>query len=327
MLSNQRSMLPKLLYGPNEFLRQQALQQIKQTFLQTETDLNLTILAASPTCGEIMSASQTPPLFGVRRLIIIRDFDFKSATLDLEKFLLTVPDFCELVFEKAVVDGRTRFFKFWQKNFPLQEFKNLRPQEFARWLRAEVQQRQLNCEPAALHLFTIFTQGDLATASQELTKLAIFAQGARITVADVKALTHADLHANIFELTDALCQRQAPQALAILQDLLQRGESIWQIFAMLVRQFRILLLLTDLQRKHLNRQELIQQTKLHPFVLQKTLPQLRNFTLTELLQAHQALLRIEQAAKTGGISSTGIMNELQFALEKFILQFSSSRVT
>lgn len=315
-------MKPHLFYGPNNFLKQVALQKFKADFQQTEGELNISILESQVTSNTIILNSQTPPFLGSRRLLLIRDFDFKNATPELLKFLAQLPDFCELVFENSALDSRTRLFKTLKKYGELHEFKDLKPGEFAYWLRTEIKNRKLNFEPAAFNLLTTFTRCDLATADRELTKLATFANGSCITATAVNALTHPDLHANIFELTDAIGQRQIKTALAVLHDLVARGENLFQIFAMIVRQFRILLLLSTLARRKLPPAEIVSLTKLHPFVVQKTLAQIRNFNLNELLAAHRALLQIDQAVKTGRLTLNSSLPEFQFALEKFILKFS-----
>jgi DNA polymerase III delta subunit len=62
---------------------------------------------------------------------------------------------------------------------------------------------------------------------------------------------------------------------------------------------------------------------LHPFVVQSSLRQTRNFSETELLAAHRKLLKIDVAMKTGKLNySSNNPDEFALALEKFIFSFA-----
>jgi len=96
-----------------------------------------------------------------------------------------------------------------------------------------------------------------------------------------------------------------------------------QIFFMIVRQFRILISLQDLAKRNLPQSEIAKQLKLHPFVVQNSIPQARNFSADELKRAYAQLLEIDTGVKTGKLSySADNPTEFALALEKFIVSFS-----
>src|SRR5438552_1489874 len=106
----------------------------------------------------------------------------------------------------------------------------------------------------AFEVFRALVAPDLREMANELEKLCIYV-GKRneILEADVRAICSASRQAVIWELTDALGGRSLPKAIAAVENLLGAGELAIGLIAMLVGQFRLMLLAKDLMvRKLIN---------------------------------------------------------------------------
>ena len=68
---------------------------------------------------------------------------------------------------------------------------------------------------------------------------------------------------------------------------------------MLTRQFKIILQIKESLLTQKNQKEIIAATKLHPFVVQKTTPQTRNFSVGSLKEIIGRLIVIDYQTKTG----------------------------
>jgi DNA polymerase III subunit delta len=313
-----------LLFGENSYLLRKAVKQLVDDFKAKEGDLNLAVLEAKEVSeDEIISACETPPFLGNSRLTIVRDFDFKKAADNLTSFLENLPETCDLVFTAKSVDARKKFFKAFKKFGEIKEFPLPKPAEFKKWLREEIAKQELDFEASALDLLATYTLGDCEAAINEIEKLSTFAGGKKVKSGDVRLLTHPNLHTSVFNLTDAIGERRIGNALADLRDIVNRGENLIQIFFMVVRQFRILLSLQAFASQKVSPAGIARELKLHPFVVQTSMRQLRNFSETELLNAHSALLEIDIGVKTGKLNySSANPGEFALALEKFIVSFA-----
>jgi DNA polymerase-3 subunit delta len=311
-------------YGENRYLVNLAVKEVIEKFKAKEGDLNLNVFEGNEGSEEaVISSCQTPPFLGNHRLVVWRNFDFKKPTPTLAKFIEAENPGCTLVISSSNADARVTFFKALKKFAQLQEFANLKPAEFKKWLQMEATKKNLKIESAALELLSTYTLGDSAAAISELEKLAMYSDDEPITRGMVELLTHPDLHTSVFRLTDAIGAKRSSAALSDLRDLISRGENLMQIFFMIVRQFRILISLQDLAKRNLAQSEIAKQLKLHPFVVQNSIPQARNFSAEELKRAYTQLLEIDTGIKTGKISySTDNPTEFALALEKFIVSFS-----
>ncbi len=313
-----------LFFGENSYLLRTKVKHLTDEFKSKEGDLNLMIVEAREVDeGEIITACETPPFLGNARLTIVRDFDFKKSAEQLIKLLRELPEHCTLVVTAKNVDARTKLFKAFKKNGEIKEFPEPKPAEFKKWLLAEIAKRSLEFETGAAELLANFTLGDCETAINEIMKLKTYSQGKKITRTDVELLTHPNLHTSVFRLTDAIGEKKIENALADLRDIMNRGENLIQIFFMIVRQFRILLSLNALAAKRLSPATIARELKLHPFVVQNSLRQMRNFSEEELLTAHRKLLEIDTKMKHGEINySSSNPAEFALALEKFIVSFA-----
>ncbi|MCK5471901.1 DNA polymerase III subunit delta [Candidatus Gracilibacteria bacterium] len=217
--------MPALLFfGENNYLLRAEIRRIVEKFKKSEGDLNLTILDTQEAGeSEIISAGETPPFLGKVRLVVVRDFDFKKSANILAKFIENLPEHCTLIFTAKKPDARTKLFKAFKKFGKTREFPLPKPAEFKKWLASEITRENLELEPAAMELLATFTLGDCGTAVNEIIKLKTFADGRKITQADVELLTHPNLHTSVFRLTDAIGERRIGNALADLRDIVNRG--------------------------------------------------------------------------------------------------------
>jgi DNA polymerase III subunit delta len=93
----------------------------------------------------------------------------------------------------------------------------------------------------------------------------------------------------IFQMVDALGQRDPRRAATDLHRLLDVGEHPLGIFGMIVRQFRLLLQIRWMSDRHQPQQQIVSRLKLHPYVVRKILAQAERFTIGQLTRGLPAL--------------------------------------
>jgi len=123
----------------------------------------------------------------------------------------------------------------------------------------------------------------------------------RIHEQDVTLFIEEKADDNIFNLVDAIVNKQIRNVYKMMQAQYRQGNDAGYIFSMLVRQFRILLQLRDLYDRGENLQSaaLAKELGLHPFVIKKSLPMVKRYSLDELTSIHAQLLDIDKKTKTG----------------------------
>jgi DNA polymerase-3 subunit delta len=270
----------------------------------------------------------TIPFLCEKRLIIIKNFlstanreDQKSIATTLEK----APPFCILVFhETSAPDKVASLYKKIKKIGKIEEFKHLTPLELTNWILKQAKSQNINISRVTANYLSLHCGSELWRISSELEKLKTFANNQEITQEMIDEFVTPSLSASIFKLTDAISEKNPKVSIRTLETLKETGEELTRIFFMIVRHFRILLQVHEMASKGENQYSITKKLKQHPFVIQKTLSQSKNFTQEQLEKIYAALLQIDIDFKTGIIKSyQGDDSEYKLAMEKLIIECCS----
>src|SRR5579885_434745 len=118
------------------------------------------------------------------------------------------------------------------------------------WISKRAKGLGVSIAPDAAALLANFIGNQLRLLANELDKLATYVgKSGTIRSDDVRKLSAQVQEARIFDLTDALAQRNRQQALDILHDLLADGEPPLRLISTITSQVRSLLLVKELAQK------------------------------------------------------------------------------
>ena len=122
-----------------------------------------------------------------------------------------------------------------------------------------------------------------------------------ITLSDVQLFLDEKADDSIFNLVDAVVGGRSKEAYKMIREQYRLGEDAQFVFAMLLRQFRILLELRDLydREDNLSSEQLAKKLNLHPFVVKKSLVFVKKYSLDKLKTVYQRLLDLDIKTKTG----------------------------
>lgn len=302
--------------------------------------LNTTRLSGeSAQLGDIQTASGTLPFLSDVRLTLVENLTETNngrALLDhLPGVLADVPEWSRLVFvevglqtsgpagspaerkRKSVRQQALRKLISLIENDPRgRVFAFDAPRDFVSWITDRAVSHGAAIEPDAARELAARLGGDLSLADVELEKLATYAGGERpITVEDVHLLTPYSPEANIFQMVDALGQRNGQMALRLLRHLLDEGDEPLRIFGMIVRQYRLLIQM----REHLDEGGSVnsapQALGIHSFVARKMAQQSRRYGMATLERIYRFLLEIDLEIKSGRV-------EPELALEMLVTRLA-----
>lgn len=178
-----------------------------------------------------------------------------------------------------------------------EQFDVLEPLEVERWIVQRVKERGGSVERAAVEQLAAIVGTDLWLAANEVEKLVHQKKGASITSADIEADIKGKLEANIFEFTDALSRKDGGAAIASLERHFASGANELYLLTMIARQLRILIGIADVATTEPNPATIASRLSLHPFVVKKGLAQIRTFSQSELIRAHDEIVFIDHRLK------------------------------
>jgi len=313
------------LYGPDTFRSRQKLKEIKEKFIKEidKSALNIEVLDGSKLeTPDFEKAVSSPPFLAKKRLVIIEDLISKNRGQKIQKEILAVLDknglketiivFWESELDSTKTKSRSKIsekrssllLNKLKKAEYAQEFNLLDEGGVYRFIAAEIKKRGGKIKPDALKLLADLVGNDLWQMNSEIDKLLAFSKNQEITLNEVESMVKTKLDENIFKLTDALGQKNKSLALKLISDQLRSGTAPTELLNKIIWQFKNLLLIKNFTEENgsgypTNR--LTYQLGLHPFVIKKTISQVRNHDLANLKKIYHHLLTIDYKLKTSQI--------------------------
>lgn len=171
--------------------------------------------------------------------------------------------------------------------------------EMPAWVEKETRSQGGKIQPEAAERLVEMVGEDTRQAAQEIVKLLTYVNYARpITLEDVERVSIMTATADVFEMVDALGNRDGRKAQRLLRQLLEEGEA-FAVFGMVVRQFRLLLQAREILDAGGSQAEVQKTLRLHEFVAKKVTAQARRFPMDGLEKIYRRLLSMDVTAKNG----------------------------
>jgi DNA polymerase-3 subunit delta len=172
------------------------------------------------------------------------------------------------------------------------------------WVAEQFKLQNASAEPEACRALVELVGDDLYELAIEVDKLAVWADGARLTVADVDVLVAPRAETSSFALTDAWGARDLAGVLDAAEALLERSgdprsRSIPRMASILTSHVARIRACQALDAEGVSAKDAAGRLRQHPFYVQKLYAQSRNFSPEELRQATVRLARLDHALKGG----------------------------
>ena len=253
---------------------------------------------------------RTSSFFNEHKLIVCTNlFSKKSVSDKIASYLKTqkISDYTDATLvvvenlsEKDLTSKHKELFKLLSnKDNTVKIINPLEGAKLVEWAKNEFQARGcLIREEALKKLIETIGNNDWMLIN-EINKLANYQNGGEIRTEHVNLITHKLIGLNIFDLIDAIAQKNKPKAYSLLYQELKSSRDSYYILTMIIYQFRNLLIVRGLQDQGLPQTDIAKKAKLHPFVVKKALSSLSRFEPEELKTKYSQLLFADTSFKTG----------------------------
>lgn len=179
----------------------------------------------------------------------------------------------------------------------VEEYNELTPVQLRTFIQQTCSKAGVTIALDAVEYLAAAVGTDMWRMHHELNKLTHYSKN--ITRADVELFVSSPLDENIFHLTDALGNRNAAEAIRLLNEQLAAGANEQYLLTMLERHIATLA-----KVKKTNGEGL----KMHPYVIKKSLTQARRFSVEQLSDLVLKILKIDEQTKTGSADARVLLN-------------------
>lgn len=291
-----------LLYGEEAYLRKQYRDRIKEALIDEGDTMNSHYYEGKDTLiGEIIDLAETLPFFASRRVIVIENSGwFQKGGEKLAEYLPTIPDTTFFIFVETAVDKRSRLFKTVKSKGRVAEFAPQDEQTLKKWILGMLKKEEKNITSASLQYLLERTGTDMAQIKMEMEKLLCYTMGKdEITEEDIDKVCVKRVQNQIFEMINAIANKEQKKALQLYYDLLTLKEPPMRILALIGRQFNLLLQVKELKKRGYSTAVIAEKTGLHGFIVGKYERQAARFTMEELRKSVEACVEADERVKTG----------------------------
>jgi DNA polymerase-3 subunit delta len=185
------------------------------------------------------------------------------------------------------------------------------------WIKKRAAGSGVKISGEAVTLLADFIGNQLRLLANELEKLATYVgAGATIEARHVHLLSAHVQESRIFDLTDALAQRNRTLALNLLHDLLADGQHPLALLPTITSQVRNLLLVKELASSGLRAAQIASAIGSPPFVVEKALRNVNKFSIAQLEHTYRQLLDTDAALKRSRLTP-------EMALDLLVVNFGN----
>jgi DNA polymerase-3 subunit delta len=329
----------------NEYLLTQRIRELKAAVGDAElADLNITEWeGGAANANEILGQASMMPFLTMRRLIVLRGYlsnlekrmslsksTESAAHLEAAHFLgglADVTDTCDLVLIENSLDKRRAIWKGFRirqqdgerevrglqalvaaKTIVQEELATPDAKSLPSWIQQRARALKITVEPRAVQLLASFVGGNLRQVDNELDKLSLYAGQRSITEEDVKLMVSDASEALIWNLTDALSQRNPNKAMHALHDLRRGDAHPIYLLTMIARQYRVILKVKEAMRLHpgANEYDLAKVVRESAYPVKKAMQLAGSYSFAELVELMDRFVVADNAMKTGADPETEI---------------------
>lgn len=329
-----------LLYGKEHYLIDNAINLFKQSLNESMIDFNLEIIdGKETTLDQLLSSVETLPFMDERKIVIVKDFELltkskkKNFSDKDEKIfanhLENIPDTTVLVFAVyGEIDKRKNIVSKMSKNGIAYNCEKISDMELFKWTKKKFEQNKVMIENAQIMYFIESTgykdknnEYTLSDIDNEIKKISSFAgSNTKVTNEIIDRLSQKKIENDIFKLIDYIGDKNSQNAIKILNDMINEGESVLGIFAMINKQFRIVLQVKELLNKGLNNKKISEKLKISSFIVNKSIKISRNFTEAMIIDMLNYILESDYKIKNGLMRDT-------LAIEMLVSKYCQRKVS
>ena len=314
-----------LLHGNDEFSSNQFLKGIVEQKNISEFDLNV-VDTNDLTENTFKENICTISLFGTNRLII---FNYLLSKINSTKeknwenfinILLNKPSTNEVVFfEKEEINLKKNYFaklndicQITLSNIPTGRGSwDLN----RKWIIERQKKYNLHISNEGINKLVELLGSNYRYIDNELQKLSNYNPDGNINISDIEIMVSGIKEDSIFALIDSIMVKDNFRASQLLDNLIEQGNSFFNIINMIARQVRLILITKDLLKLKVDNSDIKRQIQISSdYAFNKIITQSKESDEVRLKNSLRLLLDIDVDIKSGNKSEIEYIKKLIFLL-------------
>lgn len=286
-----------ILTGDDSFVVKSAVNMFS-VFSGEFRDLNFTFFGKDASISEVIAALLTPPMFSEYRVVCVNDYtgDLKQ----IKEYLKNPSSTSVLLFTGALTPNFNGIIPLCE----IVDCNRLEKSYLEGWVVRKAASQKISVSQKAASLLVEYCNRDMNSVYNELVKLMDYAEGA-IDESDVKELVSPQIEYKVFELSEAIAEKNADKAVELVNLMLAENNSAVSLMGMLFNHFRRLLFVSLNPKSD----TLSSDLKVKEYAVKVALRQAAKFSPRRLKAVFDRLNSLDAGVKAGKISDKNALME------------------
>ena len=264
-----------LIYGLENYLIDEKIKEIKDK-TKVEEDNIITYDLSNDSIESVLVEASTVSMFSDKKLIICDNAFFLTANKslseeeldDLTKYLENSFEDVYLIFivRDEKVDSRKKITKLITKVSKVFDCNKIESYKLSNYISDYIRDKGYSISSSTVELIISKVGYELSNIIKELDKMFIYkGEDKKITKEDVEDVITNNLEKNIFELTNAIVNREKDKINTIYNQLIKSGEDPIKLIVTLSNQFRLIIQVKLMRSGGYSEKEIVTTLKEHPY--------------------------------------------------------------
>jgi len=210
------------LEGEEPFFIDEIVEYAEHNILtESEASFNLTVFYGKDAdWASVLNACMGYPMFGERKVVLLKEAQHMKDIEKLESYIQKPLSSTVFVvsYKEKKLDARTKFFKTVKHYGEVLSTKKIYESQLPEWASQMITSLGLSINHNALLLLVDHIGNDLSRLKNEIEKISVnLGKRKTITEDDIENYVGISKEFNVFELQDAISQKNLPKAIRIIQ--------------------------------------------------------------------------------------------------------------
>lgn len=299
-----------IINGGESLLTVGALNKIERALNLAMPDFNKSVFMDDYTrgAGAIVESCQALPFCDSRRLVVVHDYLGKKNEAERKIFLKYFqkpnPTTCLVFFSTT----KSEFFSTLEGEVESIDCEKVSTSFLNNFVAKKFRNKGIEVDSLAVPKLLEYCNMSVTKLDTEIEKIStIIGKNATLTTQDVENFVTKDLEYVIFDLTNAISEKNGDKAFALVDAMLKNKEQPSKIISTLQSHFRRLFFIS---RSACSQSDLAKYLGIKEFAISKYRAQLKNFSQKELKKAFDLCAQIEYVTKSGEMDAKNAIGYL-----------------
>ncbi len=336
-----------LLFGENEFAREEAQNKLIEHYVANENDkFNFDVFDGDDIQQSTLTdLCKSYPMMGDRRVVLVKRFEKifsgrtskKLETSSPISHYLNSPSESTVLILVANLDGVKDVYKSYKSsskdafqkkistlkfpynqiisNFAWMEFPRVYESEYPRWTEARIRSAGKIIQPEALEILVSRTKQTLRDLSNEVDKILLATDSKQeITLSDVSFLTGTTREFTVFELQKSISERNISKAVLIMNRILAVDKQEMLMIAIFSKFFINILKIGEDYKAGMPPTTLASKIGVSPYQFNDYQTALKKYSLTEIEHAIISICETDLKMKSNISDNLMVMQNMLFEI-------------